>query len=60
MTGKKGADEGTQMGNVFKAVFQGIAFALKGVAKLFSFLATVISTAMDFAAPYINYLLGLL
>jgi TP901 family phage tail tape measure protein len=58
--GKKGADEGTQMGNVFKAVFQGIAFALKGVAKLFSFLATVISTAMDFATPYINYLLGLL
>ena len=58
--GKKGADEGTQMGNVFKAVFQGIAFALKGVAKLFSFLATVISTAMDFATPYINFMLGAL
>ena len=58
--GKKGADEGTQMGNVFKAVFQGIAFALKGLAKLFSFFAKVISTAMDFATPYINYFLGLL
>ena len=58
--GKKGADEGTQMGKVFGAVFKGIAFALKGVALLFQLLAKIISTAMDFATPYINYLLGLL
>jgi hypothetical protein len=58
--GKKGADEGTQMGKVFGAVFKGIAVALKGVAKLFSFLASVISTAMDFATPYINFLLGMI
>ena len=58
--GKKGADEGTQMGNVFKVVFQGIALWLQFVAKLFGLLATIISTAMDFATPYINVLLGAL
>ena len=58
--GKKGADEGTQMGNVFKVVFQGIAFWLQYVAKLFSLLAKIISTAMDFATPYINFMLGAL
>jgi hypothetical protein len=58
--GKKGADEGTQMGKVFGAVFKGIAGALKVVALLFRLLAKIISTAMDFATPYINYLLGLL
>jgi hypothetical protein len=58
--GKKGADEGTQMGNVFSAVFKGIAGALKVVAVLFQLLAKIIATAMDFATPYINYLLGAL
>ena len=57
---KKGADEGTQMGKIFGAVFQAIAFMLNVVAVLFQGLAYAVSRAMSFISPALNIVLGVL
>ena len=57
---KKGASQGAAMGGIVSAALKGVSFVLKGVAKLFEFLALVIKTALDFVTPYLNFFLGLM